>query len=441
MADQFVGLIVLPTHPLRVAWQQGFDLLAMHHRYAKGLPGARVAKLLEGLPNVHMPAFLPGIGSDETLVFADTLGFHAVAMVVANDPEPKATVALLARLLGSEDTVAPTVGRGASTLLSEEIGRYLDLHPETRRVKVHAIRAGDGLTVARALGLALKSAEPPDDYVELIEHEVRPALAYVLDLHGAGVRADWSGRFLSTTAEKRRVGAGGVPEEDRWLLESVTRPGGVSIPRLQWARRRSPFPTEAAHLAVIFDVFPTSIEVRPVGQFDERGTLEVHGLSLSPSRHFDATGTPKWEVYVPPEFDGEKHPVARVLTERLVRAHAAIQRATARHLGGAPDGWPVMITRVSPELAEVFGDLHRQCDWVITADHNAGVEYFDSPTALPKEYEAYLIDCVPERDDLGFLQLITSTACLDEVVQLFDVALAEMGLSASPRIVGFYWIR
>ncbi len=69
----------------------------------------------------------------------------------------------------------------------------------------------------------------------------------------------------------------------------------------------------------------------------------------------------------------------------------------------------------------------------MTADRNAGLEYFDSPVALPEVYDAYIIDCVPERDDLGFMQLITSTASLDEVVGLLDAALGEMGLSASPR--------
>lgn len=322
-----VGVIVLPTHPLRVAWQQGFDLLAMRHRYEEGLPPARVAKLLEVLISVHLPAFLPGFKPDDTLVFADSLGFHAAAMVHANDPEPKSTVALLARLLGSEDSVAPTVGRGAATLLSEEIGRYLALHPDTRRVRIHALRAGDGLTVARAMGQALKSHEQSDEIGDGDEPKdgrlppPQPKLAYALDLYSAGSRPEWSGRFLTATAAKRRAGAGVVPEEDRWLLDSVTRPGGVSLPRLQWARRRTPYPDDAAHLALVFDVFPSRVEAWPTASFADKGTFEVHGLSLTLTRNFRVNDSPRWEVHVPPEFEGEKHPVARTLSERLVRAH------------------------------------------------------------------------------------------------------------------------
>ncbi|MFZ4791054.1 MAG: hypothetical protein ACOYMW_09220 [Candidatus Competibacteraceae bacterium] len=92
-----------------------------------------------------------------------------------------------------------------------------------------------------------------------------------------------------------------------------------------------------------------------------------------------------------------------------------------------------MLTEVDAEQANLLENLHRLCDWVIAADRNAGLEYFDSPRDLPLVYDAYLIDCVPERDDLGFLQLITSTSSFDEVRHLLDGALNEMGLSASQR--------
>jgi hypothetical protein len=44
-------------------------------------------------------------------------------------------------------------------------------------------------------------------------------------------------------------------------------------------------------------------------------------------------------------------------------------------------------------------------------------------------YDSYVIDCVPEREDLGCLQLITSTSNLDEIRNLLDRVLELMGLS------------
>lgn len=132
------------------------------------------------------------------------------------------------------------------------------------------------------------------------------------------------------------------------------------------------------------------------------------------------------------ELIGEKLP-ARVVTDRLVRIHNAILKATARHLGGSGDTWPVQITEPNIEDMDSLSRLHELCDWVIMTDRNIGIEYFDSPRDAEAVFEAYVINAVPERDDLGCLQLITSTAHFDEVRTLLDETLSLMGLSASAR--------
>ena len=80
-------------------------------------------------------------------------------------------------------------------------------------------------------------------------------------------------------------------------------------------------------------------------------------------------------------------------------------------------------TTILPEKADSIRELHRLSDWVVTLDRNAGIEYFDSPRDNREIYDAYVIDCVPEREDLGCLQLITSTSNVEEVVQEQTVAL------------------
>jgi hypothetical protein len=445
-----IGLIVLPTHPIRVAWQQAFDMLARRHRYEEHAAPTKVARLLGGLIGAHYPAMLPGFADGESFIFADSLGFHAVAMTATDDEEPKATVALLSRLLAEGDAVgeelmAPSVGKSAAELLGEEVARYLTLHPEIRRVRVHALRPGDAMPASRALGFALRTVEggldngeAESEYADgaIESRDDRDKRAFNLELFAASGRHALAGRFLVATAERRRSGAGAVPEEDRWLLESVTRPGGVTLPRLAWARRAETVPETSAHLALAFDIFTTRLECAPAARLAV-GALEAHGLALMPERSFFATPLPRWESVVPPNLEGEKHPAGRSFSERLTKAHSALLRGVAKRLGGGSDDWPILVTEVSPDRAELLANLHRLCDWVVTVDRHAGVEYFDSPRELAQLYEAYLIDCVPERDDLGFLQLITSTSSLDEIVRLLDSALGEMGLSASPRNCAF----
>jgi hypothetical protein len=441
-----IGIIVLPTHPLRVAWQQNFDMLAYHHCYEEGTLPSKVAKLLGALVGAQYPAMLPGFENGETFVFVDSLGFHAVAMGPSDDKEPKATVAMLSCLLkegGNTDGefMAPSVGKSAANLMGEEIARYITLHSETRRVRLHALRPGDAMPAARAIGSAIRIVEESESGLEseeelqsnIISQESR---AFDLELYPSEGQGALSGRFLSATAELRRSGAGAVPEEDRWLLESVTRPGGVSLPRLAWTRRNVDTPQSPAHLALAFDIFTSRLECMPVNSIPN-GALEAHGLALTPERRFTTDPVPRWEAAVSPNPEGEKHPAGRVLSERIVKAHAALLRAVARRIGGGPDDWPVLVTEVTPDRGEMLACLHRLCDWVITVDRHAGIEYFDSPRELERLYDAYLIDCVPERDDLGFLQLITSTSSIDEIIRLLDTALGEMGLSSSPRNCSF----
>lgn len=437
LAGRCLGLIVLPTHPLRVAWQQSFDLLVEYHRYTEELPAPKIRHLLETITGAHYPTFLPGLNPSETFVFADTLGFHTVALTPIHDQEPKATVALMARLLGDGEDAAPTVGKSAAAALAEEVRRYLQLHPDYRRIQVHALRAGDAMPVARALGKALlptineEDAELPEDGQPQRDEQ---DLCYELDLYpAAGQATELTGRFLSATVERRRTGAGSVPEEDRWFMDSVSRPGGVNLPRLRWARRAISTPETPAHLALTFDVFTSRVECRPRPSLPPDGVLEAHGLTLMPTREFQPGPTPHWLSFIPAEPKGETHPTTKFLTVRQISLHNTLLRSVVRHLGGGPEDWPVLLTEVNTDQADLLKNLHHLCDWVITADRNAGLEYFDSPRDLPLVYDAYIIDCVPERDDLGFLQLITSTSSFDEVRHLLDSALSEMGLSASQR--------
>ena len=119
-----------------------------------------------------------------------------------------------------------------------------------------------------------------------------------------------------------------------------------------------------------------------------------------------------------------------------MRMHQAIDRAVARSLGAGTLA-PTLRTDISPEKADSLRELHKRCDWVITLDRNGGVEYFDSPRDNREIYDIYVIDTVPERDDLGCLQLVTSTSNLAEVRNLLDGALDQMGLSHSRRNAEF----
>jgi DNA phosphorothioation-dependent restriction protein DptH len=189
----------------------------------------------------------------------------------------------------------------------------------------------------------------------------------------------------------------------------------------------------ATHLGVIFDVFESSLETRPVTELGKPRPLHAYGLAKVLERRADLTGEPKWTVWAPPEVSGERAPDGSTLGERLRKVDAAVAKLTARALGGGTVSWPVLVTRLSPDDRRRMDRLHERSDWVVTVDRNAGVEYFDAPRSQSDVYERFVIDAVPERADLGSLQLVTSTTNLDAVRDLVDEALGAMGLSGSAR--------
>lgn len=441
LSDKVIGLIVLPSHPVRVAWHVAYDNLVLHTAFEQ--KAKQIRKMLQEfacLDGALFPAFLPNPAGG-TFVFGDTLGFHAIGMVPDNDPEPKASVALLARAMGEKGTVetAPTVGAKSAGVLGQEITKYLDCHKIGDLLRVHALRAGEGRTVSRALGQVLEQrrqdADIRDDGESDDGRDDRN-LTFALDLYPSQAQQGIAGRFIAEAREKRRSGAGRPVAGDQWMLESLILPGGITIPRLRWARKETSEPeSRAAHVAVAFDTFESCTVI---GADPSEGKTPCHafGLLAFYQRRFAGVPDPHWTGSVPCAAEGEKHPSRRTHTENLSRIQGVVQRAVARHLG-AEEGIPLLKTAISREKEASLAKLHKISDWVVTLDRNAGLEYFDSPRDRREIYDAYVIDAVPEREDLGCLQLITSTANLDEVRGMLDDALDRMGMSRSLKNAAF----
>lgn len=438
ISGKTLGLIVLPTHPLRVAWHAAYDNLVLYARFQQELQAKQIREEFKALDGALFPACLPGLDGKSTFVFADTLGFHAVAMVLDTDKEPKAAVAQMARVLSGSEVAdsAPTVGKQSADVLGREIHKYLKCHRNSQLLHVHALRPGDGMTIVRSLGYVERQEVSHSESVGEDDSAPRGP-AFVLELYPSEEQEGVAGRFISATSEKRRSGAGTVAEEDHWMLETLSLDGGISLPRLRWARRGGENPNTPAHVAAAFDTFDSRVVAVPESDLPSKRPLCAFGLLSFFERSYGGHPAPVWQSWIAPSMEGEKHPSDRTHTERLLRIHQAMQRAVVQSLGGHATQWPLLRTEISAEKEESLRVLHSLCDWVITVDRNAGIEYFDSPRDNREIYDAYVIDCVPEREDLGCLQLITSTSNLDEVRILLDGALNQMGLSQSLRNAEF----
>ena len=433
LSGRTIGLIVLPTHPLRVAWHAAYDNLVIHTRFDQGIGAQLIRDEFFALDGAMFPAFLPGLQPGSSFVFADTLGFHAVGMVRDDDKEPKAAMAMLARALGDSDSAeaTPTISNSSANVLGEEIIRYLECHKRSRLLHVHALRAGDGMTVARSLGHVHAHYHRDEDEEDQDEDPQELAPAFVLEFYSSTEQRELgiAGRFINQARERRRSGAGVLSPKDSWMLESLNLPGEVRLPRLRWARKDVEQPNQAAHLAIAFDTLDSRVVAEDVASPSR--PFYVYGLTNSFEREYAHVPAPIWRSTIPLSREGEKHPSDRRHTERLMRLQEAIQNAVARNIG-ADGKRPTLKAEISPVNAESLRQLHHLCDWVITLDRNFGIEFFDSPRENEETYDTYVIDCVPEREDLGCLQLTTSTSNQDEVLDLLSGALNHMGLRDGP---------
>ena len=428
-AGRTIGLVVLPSHPIRLAWQCAYDDLALSMRHEEGMSAKRVREALGSLDSAHFPFILPGLDSVPEFVFGDVLGLAAVVMVPSDDREPKAAIATIAACFaGDSEKILPALSRSSGHALSREISNYLNSHEDYSVIRINALRPGDGSTVVRALGRALLTKRPDESDAE-DGIEFRDVSCH-LDLYPTDTQSGSAGAYLTKINQRRRAGVASVSAEDAWALQSLNRGEGRVLPRLRWAKRDRGFSFSPAHLAISFDAFTSEVAIHDQDQ--GAYPLISFGLTANLQREFRVSdGRPIWKLWIPNEQEGIKLS-NRVVTERLCKLQAVLARSVSMARADKA-GQPVIQTVPTSDDVESLDSLHRYCDWVVTIDRNAGVEYFDSPRTVPAVYDAYLIDAVPERDDLGCLQMITSTAHFDEVRHLLDHTLALMGLSGSAR--------
>ncbi|PYI85912.1 MAG: hypothetical protein DME26_09985, partial [Verrucomicrobia bacterium] len=344
-AGRTTGLIVLPSHPLRVAWQSAYDELAYQMRFEERLPPRRIRNTLAGIDGAHFPFILPGLLPGSHFVFGDVLGLSAVAMVADRDREPKSAIATLAACFaGDSERIVPGLSANSGDALAREVSHYLDSHPECSVVRVHALRPGDAATVVRALGKAL-SAEPHPDGEPEDEPRLR-GVAYQLDLHPTEAQSGSAGAHLVKINQRRRAGVARVPAEDAWSLESLSRGGGRSLPRLRWARRDPNSLNQPAHLAIAFDSFTSQVSAEEKGAVTS--PILAYGLVANLQRIFTIRDSqPCWRLFVPLDQDGLKLP-NRVLSDRLQKGHRGFSFLSMTFVTSCPLTQPMMRKWTSP---------------------------------------------------------------------------------------------
>ncbi len=415
------AVLVAPTHPLRALWYAAWAKLgARWVAAARTAPREYVIPTREALLRFLSPTSFPPVIPTEAghvLTAVDSINPFWTLFAASNEEDPRGLVGEVCSALALPE---PAVGGALidGAYLASRVRRYLVQHPYVRTLTINAFNPGRAGVLADML-LELQKEPAFAD----LRYDIR---LFVPDPDGPGVGEEIAALLTSdrgTTA--READAFSVPAETHLH------------PKLRLAVRatkdfRINPETHAAHLSLLFDVFPAE-EVAARKADPRDATAFVHGLvqEFSTEYHEDEL-TVAWRRQ---PRHGAARPIedAEELSDLLGSLAAAMSSATATIATGQSgvDLRPVVSLVLGPDDRALLHQVHEVSDWVFTLDRNLGIEFFDHGGRAMRP--DYLIDHSPDMaSTLGHRLVITSRS-VAELEALLRPVLEQYGLQAEGR--------
>lgn len=408
--EKVSGLVLLPTHPLRLAWVSAHDQLLRTWAEKVAAAGKTKADRLRHI-DIDMvsrlsPANLPfiTIGADgSAFLYAEELTYGAALYLPVTTHEPQSAADVICAAIDvARDNADLTASADA---LSDRIRSYRNAHPGTGTLRIMALNPGSGALVRRALApLALSQAS--DDDQELPEPQRMEVIAYSNRLS-----------YTDPVAELRQLQRMVSAEELQRAASHLVPPFGLAARGIA----RMTGDAEGHHLAVVQDLARAEIADLP-GEPALRST--AFGDLLTPLSS-EAVADEQGAWYVTPTL--KPRTKDRVEAD-IVEAHRAHQAAVASSLGLAKTV-PALAIRLGDEDLKRIEAAHDRADWVVTLDQGIGPEFFEGTSPQTPGGKRYLLDYAPDfMEGLG-RKLAVTTKHHGEVRRILSKAMRELGIA------------
>ena len=413
--------LVSPTHPLRALWLATWAELA--HAWlqeAKSAPREFAVPtrdaLLRLLTPISFPPVLP-MANGRLLTAVDNLHPFWTLYAPSHEEDPRGLVGEVCEALGlPEPTVVGTSVNGA--YLASRVQRYLVQHPYVRTLTINAFNPG------RAAALA-------DMLVELQKHQAFADIRYDIRLFAPDADAPGLGEALGALLSP---GSGVTARE----ADAFSTPTDSHLyPKLRLAVlpvaefRVSPgaYP---AHLTLLFDVFPAG-EVGVTRATLKESISPIHGLIQDFQVEYrDDESTVAWTRQ---PRHGTAVPIggAEELTDLLSALPSLLSSATATVSTGETGLAlrPAITLALDTEDRGLLHQVHEVSDWVLTADRNMGIEFFDHGGFSDRP--DYLIDHTPGVAGSVNRNLTITSRSVAELEAILTPVLAQYHLAAEGR--------
>jgi len=440
-ASDEAAIVLLPTHPLRVAWFAGHGALLRHWEgETLARPGTQRRQafdpaLLSELRPTNVPAFaFSSVAGAEPFVFFQNLHFFYGVALPAHARDPHRRYLDVASIMGAH---AEGMGDQRPDRLTDHLRDFRTIHPYADPLTVVLVNPDHGGFFAQAIEPLLQSPAGGSD-----DSDVEPPIpaftitAFVMDEASADLNDLQRLRLLQEQRAHR-------PTDylQPGLSTTVRSIDALQIDALQIdALQREGMPD--AHIAVLSDVSRSSIRAYPeLAEEAGSGSISLYGLIVRfvSSLHAGKDGpTWRYHINVPPlgktPSKADEHPEEARLGSTLIGLHRAVLAASGCLLspGAAAPAFPCLEVTIDSGTIDLLEEVHTHADWVVTVDRFFGIDYYDSPhdATLSRLARKYLIDYTPEfLDGLGHRSIVT-TAWRDEVSMILRRAMTELGFAA-----------
>jgi len=422
------GILVSPTHPLRLIWHLQHEAecaraVEAWDQRTKQVPDWR--RFIEQLGDELLPLNLPmalfdrrGRAYTEALPITPFWGLYLPDR--GQDEQHVDATAARDRALASMGIRAHSVA--VTTVNPDDIAarlfEFVAQHPYIDQLRLNVFNPGNGQLVADVLR-----------GVERLRRENRSpsSLRYAVHLFAPENELDTVGEAVESLLDPERH----VGEDDEFTLYS----GNHLHPKLLVARNNvadflcaeARFP---AHLSILVEQFTALGRVGPLNQY-RRGSF-VGGLVQEPETvplNGSDAQVKGWSKGVRPSIRGVAEPVETLIADAL-EATQRLQAAVALGQPVDPQIGPVLALHLDAEAQGLLRQVHEVSDRVITIDRHLGVDFFDTPSA--GEEAGYLLDFAPEYLQEERQRIVVTTRNTQEIEGVLSPMLLGYGIHLRP---------
>lgn len=425
------GLLVSPTHPLRLLWhlRHTAECAAAIDAWDKRthqVPEWR--RFIEQVRDALLPLNLP------MAIFDRRVRAYTEALPVTpfwglylpdRDDDGRHVDATAARERALASMGVKTRSASVTTVAPDDIaGRLFEFvvqHPYIEQLRLNVFNPGNGELIAdvlRGVEALRRASKSP------------ATLRYAVQLFAPPRQLDTVGEAVESLLDPERH----VGEDDEFTLFS----GNHLHPKLLVARNNmadfvadhARFP---AHISILVEQFTAQGRVGRLTNY-RRGSY-VGGLVQEPETvPLEASDGPTkrvsgWSKGVRPTPRSTAEPMERLLAEALAATHR-LQAAVAQGQPVDVNVGPVLALQLDAEAQGLLRQVHEVSDRVITIDRHLGVDFFDTPTA--GEEAGYLLDFAPEFLQEERQRVVLTTRNTKEIEGLLSPMLVGYGIRLRP---------